>query len=71
MWEKLTTHPFFFITEGKQGPHHHCLIIRSVKGRCELGGMRRRRKGKQGKDKKNRSGKTRARHIPESPTGAE
>lgn len=48
MWEKHTTQPFFFfITEGKQGPHHRCLIITSMKGRCELGGMCRRRKRKQ------------------------
>lgn len=28
--------PFFFITEGKQGPHNHCLIITSMGPRCVL-----------------------------------
>lgn len=57
--------PFFFITEGKQGPHDHGLIITSMEGRCELGGMCRRRK------KKTRGVKRRKKCIPESPTGAE
>lgn len=51
MWGKHTTQPFF-IREGKQGPHHHCLIITSMKARCERGGMRRRRKRNQEEEKK-------------------
>lgn len=61
----------FFITEGKQGPPDHCLIITSMEGRCELGGMSRRRKRKQGNEEKNRGVKRRKKCIPESPTGAE
>lgn len=64
-------HPPFFITEGKQGPHNHCLIITSMEGRCELGGMCRRRKRKQGNEEKKRGVKTQKKCIPESPTGAE
>lgn len=49
MWEKYTTHPFFFLLQrGSRGPHNHCLIITSMEGRCVLG-MHRRREGNQEK----------------------
>lgn len=57
MWEKYTTHPFFFYYRGEAGaPHNHCLIITSMEGRCVLGMQRRRERKQERKIKRVKKG---------------
>ena len=51
MWEKYTTLLHWsFITEGKQGPHNHCLITTSMRDECVLKGMRDRGQTQSGRE---------------------